>query len=157
VRNDDIYHFLFDKSMRTLHKTPLINMSGFALTKQEMRCCLCIEQKNREFSIGICSFCYEESKRKVIHQHNNKIMRYREIDFFSHFYETLPENSVLMIWLSYTTDEGTIKMWHGILQAAMNKQNQLAHTPLSVFENQAHAIIRDYKEVYEVICCKIGS
>lgn len=84
-------------------------------------------------------------------------MRYREVDFFNCLEEELPENAVLMVWLSYTTQEGSIKMWHGVLQVEMNEHHQLKHAPFKIFEAQAHAVIRDYQDVYEVICCKIGS
>ena len=83
-------------------------------------------------------------------------MRYKEIDFFSHHHEQLPENAVLMIWLSYLDQGGAIKMWHGILQAETNENRQLEDIPLKIFEKQACIAIRDYKEVYEVICCKVS-
>lgn len=132
-------------------------MSEIALTRQENRCWLCRERNTEAFSVGICDFCYDKVNPKVVHKHNNKIMRYKEIDFFSKTEETLPEATVLMIWLSYLTHEGSIKMWHGVLQAEINKENQLSESPFKIFERQARAVIRDYKEIYEVICCKTGS
>ncbi|MCU0392915.1 MAG: hypothetical protein MUE81_17540 [Thermoflexibacter sp.] len=131
-------------------------MSGFALTTKEMRCLACRERIQEEFRVGICSFCYEEKERKKIQNHNNRLMRYQEIDFFNHFEEQIPEHSVLMVWLSYTTQAGTIQMWHGILQTKRNERHQLTQTPFEIFEKQAHIAIRDYKEVYEVICCKLS-
>ena len=131
-------------------------MSGFALTKKEVRCLQCRERTQQEFSVGVCAFCYDELAKKTIKKHNNKVMRYREIDFFNCFEEQLPENAILMVWLSYFTQEGTIKTWHGALPTEKNIYQRLMYAPIEIFERQIKIASRDYKEVCEVICCKVG-
>ncbi|TAH20076.1 MAG: hypothetical protein EAZ08_06705 [Cytophagales bacterium] len=127
-------------------------MGEFVLESREVRCLLCKESNSENFQVGICDFCFDELERKNTIKRDNKKMRYKEIDFFASPLAKSELQTFLMIWLSYLSHKGTIKVWNGILPLP-----NIQKTPLEIFENYARLHFCDYKEIYEVICCKINT
>lgn len=132
-------------------------MTEAEIETKENRCFHCKELTMKTFRIGVCDFCYDSLELTNKIEHDNTAMRYKEISFFNRITEKLGTDAMLMLWLSYLTNNESIKMWHGTFQLEKDKQGYSLDTPIELFEKFAVASLSDYKQVYEIICCKIST
>lgn len=123
-------------------------MTEAEIETKENRCSHCKELTKQSFRIGVCDFCYEILEPIDEITHDNTVMRYKEIDFFSPIYEKLGTEAMLMLWLSYLTDNKAIKMWHGTFQLEKDKQGYAMKTPMELFEKFAVASLSQITNKY---------
>jgi hypothetical protein len=128
-------------------------MSVFAFNRNEIRCVQCKEFHKENYQIGICDFCFKEMHKPSVPVLSKNL--YQEIDFYHPFPSNTNSHGLILLWLSYYTQQKTVKMWHSILTLGKTQDNNASLSPEKIFERYAKVALPDFVGIHEVICCKV--
>jgi hypothetical protein len=120
------------------------------------RCAHCYKIAENEFIPLLCSRCLDNPSHGVgvllpsrASRGNHK---YIELDFYQPLGSHVKESFLLLLWLTYETQENHLATWQGVLSVTRGRAGE---TLFDKFDSYAKALIPAYKTVFDVICCKV--
>ncbi len=116
-------------------------------------CKSCEQLAENEFLPLFCHFCLSRESELVAQETSLPQHSYIDVPFYAPLPSQLNEQFVLMLWLTYETQERTIATWHGVFSVT---KTQPGATLAEKFTNYARIVIPQFNRVKDLICAKVS-